>query len=249
MLTPRGTEGATRINILEGFASSLTLIPVAFIVRRYRVVKPLVVLGYAIQVAAQGMAWRFRGGYSRHELAGLIASEILDGIGSGLSAHPSLVAMQSKLGHDQALLVTSCWAVGSQAGSGIAAAISGAIWTNMLPGKLLEGLKNAGVADAAKIAKEVYGSPLSFVKKYKPYSVEREAVVNAYRDVWRLLCIPAVVIMGVAFLLTLLMDNVKLDERHSLRDAKEMEAESDDNLPSKPPVIDEKPKDKVATQA
>lgn len=29
-----------------------------------------------------------------------------------MSGHPSLVAMQAKLSHEHALLITSCWAVG-----------------------------------------------------------------------------------------------------------------------------------------
>lgn len=62
--------------------------------------------------AAQGMLIHFRGGYGKSQLAGLIAGEILDGIGSGMSSHPSLVAMQAKLTHEHALLLTSCWAVG-----------------------------------------------------------------------------------------------------------------------------------------
>lgn len=50
--------------------------------RRFRVVKPLVIAGVTIMTAAQGMLIHFRGGYSRSQLAGLIAGELLDGIGS-----------------------------------------------------------------------------------------------------------------------------------------------------------------------
>lgn len=51
----QGTEGATRINTLENFASSLTMIFVALIVRRFNVVKPFVILGCVLVVVAQGM--------------------------------------------------------------------------------------------------------------------------------------------------------------------------------------------------
>jgi SIT family siderophore-iron:H+ symporter-like MFS transporter len=224
----QGVEGATRINSLENFASSLTVVFVAFIVRRFRIVKPLVVVGVTLIVIAQGMLIHFRGGYSRAQLAGLIAGELLDGIGTGMSSHPSLVAMQAKLSHEHALLVTSCWAVGSQAGGGVAAAISGAVWTNMLPGKLRDGLINAGVPNATTIAQEVYKSPLKFVKSNPPGSVPREAIVNAYRDVQKVLCTIAVCIAAVLIPLSLLMDNVHLDEKRNLVDADE----STDDIPA-----------------
>ncbi|CAK9783834.1 putative Siderochrome-iron uptake transporter [Cutaneotrichosporon oleaginosum] len=217
----QGVEGATRINSLENFASSLTVVFVALIVRRFRIVKPLVVAGVVLIVVAQGMLVRFRGGYSRSELAGLVAAELLDGIGTGLSSHPSLVAMQAKLSHEHALLVTSCWAVGGQAGGGVAAAISGAVWTNMLPTKLREGLIAANIPNATSIAQQVYRSPLQFVKTNPPGSPAREAVVNAYRDVQKVLCIIAVCIAAVLIPLSLLMDNVHLGEKRNLVDADE----------------------------
>ncbi|BEJ11929.1 hypothetical protein CspHIS471_0203890 [Cutaneotrichosporon sp. HIS471] len=222
----QGVEGATRINTLEGFAGSVTLIFVAFIVRKYKVVKPLIIAGTVLQTVAQGMLIHFRGGYGKSQLVGLIAGEILEGIGNGLSAHTSLVAMQAKLGHEQALLVTSCWSVGTQAGGGIAAAISGAIWTQLMPGKLLAGLQAAGVPNAAKVAQSVFKSPLTFVKENPPYSVGREAIVPAYRDVQKILCIIGVVLMGILLPLTFLIDNVSLDDRTTL--AKDTESDTSD---------------------
>jgi SIT family siderophore-iron:H+ symporter-like MFS transporter len=222
----QGVEGATRINTLEGFAGSVTLIFVAFIVRKYQIVKPLIIAGTILQITAQGMLVHFRGGYGKSQLAGLIAGEILEGIGNGLSSHPSLVAMQAKLGHEHALLVTSCWAVGSQAGGGIAAAISGAIWTQLMPGKLKAGLEAAGVPNAAKVAQQVFKSPLTFVKENPPFSVGREAIVPAYRDVQKILCIIGVVLMAVLLPLTFLIDNVSLDDRTTL--AKDTESDTSD---------------------
>lgn len=57
------------------------MIFVAFIVRRFRVIKPLIVAGTVIMTVAQGMLIHFRGGYGTSQLAGLIAGELLDGIG------------------------------------------------------------------------------------------------------------------------------------------------------------------------
>lgn len=78
----QGTEGATRITSVEGFASTVTVLVVAIVVRRYRVIKPFILVGTILVVVAQGMHINFRGGYSTSQLAGLIAGEIIEGIGS-----------------------------------------------------------------------------------------------------------------------------------------------------------------------
>jgi SIT family siderophore-iron:H+ symporter-like MFS transporter len=87
-----------------------------------------------------------------------------------------------------------------------------------MPGKLLKGLEDAGIANATTRASEVYKSPLSFVKKYPPGTPAREAVVNAYRDVQRTLTIIGVCIAAVCIPLALLMDNVKLSDKRNLVD-------------------------------
>jgi len=103
----------------------------------------------------------------------------------------------------------------SQAGGGIASAISGAIWTNQMPKKLLKGLQDAGIANATTIAQNVYKSPLTFVKANPPGSPAREAVVNSYRDVQRTLAIIGVCIAALCVPLALLMDNVPITDKRN----------------------------------
>lgn len=147
-----------------------------------------------------------------------------------MSSHPALVAMQAKLGHEHALLVTSCWAVASQAAGGIAAAISGAIWTNMLPGKLRAGLEAAGIPNAAKEAMDVYKSPPIWTKKNPPGSPARDAVLYAYRDVQKILSIVGICFAALTIPLALFIDNVKLDGR---KDGKEeIDTDSSDDTAS-----------------
>lgn len=85
-----------------------------------------------------------------------------------------------------------------------------------MPGKLRAGLMAAGVPDAAKVAQAVFKSPLQFVKQNPPGSIPREAVVNAYRDVQKILCIIGVVLSACLIPITLCIDNVALDERTTL---------------------------------
>lgn len=87
-----------------------------------------------------------------------------------------------------------------------------------MPKKLLKALQDAGVPDAAKVASNVYKSPLTFVKANPPGSVAREAVVNSYRDVQRTLAIIGLCIAAVCIPLALLMDNVTLTDKRNLVD-------------------------------
>lgn len=89
----------------------------------------------------------------------------------------------------------------------------------MMPKKLLQGLEAAGVPNAAKLAQQVYRSPLNFVKEFPPGSPAREAVVFAYRDVQRILCIIGVVLSAALIPITLLIDNVTLEDKTTLIDS------------------------------
>lgn len=78
----QSVAGATRINSISGCASSVTVFVVAVLIRKFRLVKPIVIAGVVLITVAQGMHVQFRGGYSTSQLAGIIAGELLEGIGS-----------------------------------------------------------------------------------------------------------------------------------------------------------------------
>lgn len=108
----------------------------------------------------------------------------------------------------------------------------------MLPGKLLAGLQSAGVPNAPKLAQTIFKSPLSFVKENPPGTPAREAVVNAYRDVQRVLTIVGVCIAAVLIPLAFLMDNVQLEDRKNLVDS-DSDSNSEMSIP-RPDSRDEK---------
>ena len=113
----------------------------------------------------------------------------------------------------------------SQAGGGIASAVSGAVWKSLLPGKLQRGLEAAGVPDAKKLSMSIFRKPLDFVKTNPPGDAARDAVLFAYRDVQRTLSIIGLAISAIPIILSIFMDNVHLDERKNIVDS-----ESEDDL-------------------
>lgn len=96
--------------------------------------------------------------------------------------------------------------------------MSGAIWTNTMPNALLAGLQDAGVANATALAKDVYGNPVAFIKKYPVGTEQRHAVESAYRGVQRYICIAGMCITTLLFIISLGLKNPKLGDTQSLED-------------------------------
>lgn len=102
----------------------------------------------------------------------------------------------------------------------------------MLPGKLQRGLEAAGVPDAKKLSMSIFRKPLDFAKTNLPGDAARDAVVFAYRDVQRTLSIIGLAISAIPIILSLFMDNVRLDERKTIVDS-----DSEDDLAMREPPL------------
>jgi SIT family siderophore-iron:H+ symporter-like MFS transporter len=106
-----------------------------------------------------------------------------------------------------------------QIGSGIGSAITGAIWTNLMPKTLRRNLSAVMPPEtAASTATAVYGNPLKFIAQYKPGTPERYAVDEAYRHLMRLLCISGLCFAGLLFVAALCVDNPILTDKRSIDD-------------------------------
>jgi SIT family siderophore-iron:H+ symporter-like MFS transporter len=106
-----------------------------------------------------------------------------------------------------------------QIGAGMGSAISGAIWTNMMPKTLVSNLRAVmPAADAAKMAMTVYGNPLKWILTYPPGTPERAAVDESYRHLQRLLCISGLAFSCLLFVVSLFLDNPILNDKRSLED-------------------------------
>lgn len=81
-LTPRTVEAATRVTQINGFSSVISGLLVGLILYRVRYTKPFIVFGATMYLLAYGLLYRYRGGHTRSELAGLIGGEVVLGIGS-----------------------------------------------------------------------------------------------------------------------------------------------------------------------
>ncbi|SMN17686.1 similar to Saccharomyces cerevisiae YEL065W SIT1 Ferrioxamine B transporter, member of the ARN family of transporters that specifically recognize siderophore-iron chelates [Maudiozyma saulgeensis] len=197
---------ATRINRLFSFISVLTGFGFGFIIVRVRKMKWFIIVGVSIWFVSFGLLEKFRGGDG--SLVGIIVAVCLLGFGNGLIKFPSKTSIQAcVMTHDMIALATSLTLALNNVGKAFASAVSGAIWTNILPDQLEKYFKND-----PELAKLVFEKPLKFIKQYKWGSSERNNVISAYRYVWRLLIIVGLVLLIPLLLTSFFLRNKKLED-------------------------------------
>ena len=91
--------------------------------------------------------------------------------------------------------------------------MSGAIWTQIVPGEL------ASRFDNATEALEWYKTPLNLVATYPPGTPQRDAVMDVYKHVQRLLCITGICLCIVLIFFACMIRNPRLGDGQSLENA------------------------------
>jgi SIT family siderophore-iron:H+ symporter-like MFS transporter len=125
----------------------------------------------------------------------------------------------TKLTTTDLAVITGIYLATYNVGSALGNTISGAIWTQVLPGELENRLGNA------TLAAEVYGNPFAFAIANPVGTPDRDAVVLAYKHAQRLLCITGICLTVPLIAFALCIRNPRLSKEQSLKEAEE----SDDN--------------------
>lgn len=113
-------------------------------------------------------------------------------------------------------LFLACYNVGSALGDTIA----GAIWTQVLPGELSNKL------DDPALVQQAYGDPFTFASSHAMGTPVRQAVVDSYKYVQRLLCITGICLTVPLIAFAFCMKNPKLTNEQSFANAEESEESS-----------------------
>jgi len=218
---------ATRITSLYSFVSVLTGVSLGLLVRfvrQIRHLKPFIVFGTLMFMVAFGILLRFRGGLTQSSYAGIIAGEVVLGFAGGLFPYPVQTLIQAATQHEHLALVTGLYLALYNIGSAIGSTISGALWTQILPGELERNL--AGVTNNATIAVYAYSNPLFFVFDYPVGTPERDAVIVSYRHIQRMLCITGICLCIPLIAFSLCLRNPRLGKEQSLPDAEKSFSET-----------------------
>ncbi|GAA6003445.1 hypothetical protein JCM10207_000337 [Rhodosporidiobolus poonsookiae] len=206
---------AQRISQMFAFAFAVTGPLMGLFVRYYFPhLKPLMLFGVVVWFLGYGLVIHYRSGDA--STAALVGTQVTLGIGSALFPYPARVIISAQ-GNHQHLAILIAWFMSFYAiGSSIGAAVSGAIWTQLLPKKLAAALNNDPTALALW-----YGSPFAAVAQPAGQwgTPAREAVVVAYRDLQRKLCIAGIVFAVPILVCCLVMRDPHLGKEHFNPDA------------------------------
>jgi MFS transporter, SIT family, siderophore-iron:H+ symporter len=209
-------QSATRITSLYSFASVITGGILGLIVLKVRRLKAFIVIGTVLFLVAFGLLIRYRGSPSASAHSGIIGAQLVLGIAGGMFPYPAQASIQAATRHEHVAVITglylSCYSLGSAFGN----TVSGAIWTQVLPGRLNSNLARFG---NATLATAVYGDPFTFTAAYPVGTPERDAVVDAYQGTQRLLCITGICLCVPLIFFACLLRDPKLGKEQSLLEA------------------------------
>ena len=100
-----------------------------------------------------------------------------------------------------------------QVGSAFGNAVSGAIWTQVLPVRLAQSFSGFG---NDTLAVYTYSQPLSAIIDFPVGSSERDAMIDAYKHVQRLLTITGICLCIPLIAFSLCLRNPKLTDQQNL---------------------------------
>lgn len=110
----------------------------------------------------------------------LAMCQIFNGAAGGILAMTSHIAIFSTVSHQEIAVVYAIYGLFGSIGAAIGLAISGALWTNVLPRKLEEYLPES----SKNLTMTIYGD-ISKQLSYPMGSPVRDAIIEAYSDVQR----------------------------------------------------------------
>ncbi|CAB4252987.1 similar to Saccharomyces cerevisiae YHL040C ARN1 Transporter, member of the ARN family of transporters that specifically recognize siderophore-iron chelates [Maudiozyma barnettii] len=218
-------KSATRISSLSSFVSTVASPFFSLMLTRFTRLKPFIICGCSLWFLSMGLLYHFRGGAESH--SGIIGALCVWGIGTVLFTYPVNVSCQAATNHENMATVTALNYTLYRIGSAVGAAVSGAIWTQKLYGRILKEMGDETLAKAA------YSSPYTFIVTYTWGTPERQAMVEAYRYIQRLETVVALVFCVPLVAFSLCLRDAKLTDSVAHDDISEgeyVDKKSDDPI-------------------
>ena len=103
--------------------------------------------------------------------------------------YPAQASIQAASQHEHLAVLTGLYLATYNVGSAFGNTVSGAIWTQVLPGKLNAELNRFGNATLAATA---YGNPFGIIAEYPVGTEVRTGIIAAYQGTQRLLCVTGI---------------------------------------------------------
>lgn len=142
----------------------------------------------------------------------IVLTQILNSISSGTLVMTEQLAAMSAVPHNEVAVVLALEGLFTSIGGSVGQSISGAIWTNLLPGKLREFLP----VEQRAHWREIYGS-LEVQLGFPMGSPTRDAIISAYGFVQRRMLLAGVLFMPLALGCVLLWRNIDVKGKRQTR--------------------------------
>ena len=186
------------------FTSTVASVLIGIVIRYTKHFKYYIVLGAAIYFLGVGLMIRYR--VERASIGSNVGVQIAVGIGGGMFNVPMQLAVQAAVPHVDVAAATALYLTLIEIGGAVGAAISGAIWTGNLPGKLIAYLPES----ARDQALPIFGN-ITLARQYEMGTPERIAINRAYQETMTSILTVSVCLCAPIFLLVVLTKNVNLD--------------------------------------
>ncbi|KAG6830481.1 hypothetical protein H0H92_000488 [Tricholoma furcatifolium] len=195
------------------FTVALTIFGIlAGILMRYmRRFKWILVVGLAIRLLGVRLMIHSRGADGSD--AEIVWTQILQGLGGGFASVTAQVGAQAAVPHADVAMVTAVVLLITEIGGAIGSAIAGAIWSNLMPGRLVAHLPGVSQDEI-----DALFASITTVLDYDRGTPIREGVIAAYSDVMKVMTIVATVIAIIPLALAFLMPNWYLGDKQNAVD-------------------------------
>lgn len=140
----------------------------------------------------------------------LTMCQVLVGFSTGMLTTMSELALMASVDHQNVAVAIAIYGLFGSVGSSIGYAIAGGIWTNILPGKLVEFLPDYAKDQAASI----YGSIENQMAEPIGTPV-RDAVIEAYGYVMRLMVIVGASLIPLLVIAVFIWKNINVKKNQS----------------------------------
>ena len=207
-----GVTAATRISSLFSFVLVVAGPLLGLVIVKVRRLKLFIIFGTAIYMVGFGLLIRYRGSGSADKRVGVVAGEVLLGVGAGFFSWPAQASMQAHLKHEHLAVMTGIFLACYNVGSALGNTVSGAFWTQLLPSSLNSELGNIN----STLATSAYKDPLTAVDEWPMGTPERDAIVRSYQYIQRLITITGICLCVPVVVFAFLVRDPKLNDQQTL---------------------------------
>lgn len=168
-------------------------------------IKWIALAAVPLQILGTGLMIYFR--QPGKGLGYVIMCQIFISFSGGALVITEQMAVMAAVGPENVATVLALEALFTAVGGAVGPSISGAIWTNTLPGALEQYLP----ASAKGQASEIYASLVTQLS-YEWGSPEREGIIEAYAYTQRYMCIAATAVLVLAFFWVLMWRDIRVKD-------------------------------------